>query len=135
MTTMIAAYRDTDYWVDDGPHRFVLRLGEKSLAMAGLPLGAAFITAWNPESALTQPNANAVANKRLFAALQAAGADPILNGYGQSRSASWPREDSFLACGLRRPQAVEIGAVFDQNAIVWIGADGVPALVLLKDVP
>ena len=38
----------------------------------------------------------------------------------------------LLALGLSRNETIELGHLFDQNAVVWSGVDGVPELILLR---
>ncbi len=53
-------------------------------------------------------------------------------GEGQGEDPSWPAEASFLALGIDREAASDLGRKYGQNAIVWIGSDGLPELVLLR---
>ena len=67
----------------------------------------------------------------LAAALRSLGL-PFFDGLGQHPSNGWQGEASFLALGATRDQACDLGTRFEQNAIVWAGADVVPRLVLLR---
>jgi hypothetical protein len=42
-----------------------------------------------------------------------------------------PGEPSFLAFGLALEASKTLGKAYEQNAIIWCGADAVPNLVLL----
>jgi hypothetical protein len=53
-------------------------------------------------------------------------------GEGQGEDPSWLAEASFLVLGLGREEASDLGRKYGQNAIVWVGSDGVPELVLLR---
>lgn len=130
----LEAYRQTLYRVL-GRRGFVLRVGERSQRLAELVaehgLGAAFITAFNPHSIELSDKENwqrqqalreVVISMRLL----------FLEGSGQHPSGEWPAEDSVLVLGVTVPQARAIAAQFGQNAIVWVGEDAVPSLLLLR---
>ena len=51
-----------------------------------------------------------------------------LVGYGERED--W-REYSYFILGIRREEASELSHHFQQNAYVWVGADGVPELVTM----
>jgi hypothetical protein len=131
---LLAAYRETEYRVTEGKS-FVLRLDEPCPELLGLYRAknvscAAFITACNP---LSQP-LNAEENAGRQAELRSELARRslfYLEGIGQHPSGDWPGEPSFLALGLALEAAKTLGRAYEQNAIVWCGADAVPGLVPL----
>lgn len=132
---VIEAYCQTDYIVDaeDGP--IVLRIGEPSVELSRMferlnVRSAVYITAWNPFSEMKSDIENAAANRRLRAVLMF-GCRAVLDGRGQSDDASWPAEASFLGLGISRKQAIGWGRLFLQNAIVWVGQDCCPELIVL----
>ena len=45
---------------------------------------------------------------------------------------SWPAERIYFALGLSLQAARSVGALFNQDAIVWVGADAIPQLILLR---
>ena len=51
-----------------------------------------------------------------------------LVGYGERED--W-REYSYFILGISREEASELEHQFEQNAYVWVGADGVPELVTM----
>lgn len=53
-------------------------------------------------------------------------------GEGRGEDPSWPAEASFLVLGVGRQEASDLGRKYGQNAIVWVGSDGLPELVLLS---
>jgi hypothetical protein len=73
------------------------------------------ITAWNPRSEATRPEANDAANRDLERLL-AERASLIVQVIGASLDSSW-FEESFLVGGLDRRDAVELGRRFEQYAI------------------
>lgn len=92
---------------------------------------AAVITAWNPLGVVLAKAVNDAAQARLIAALDALGLahDP---GQGEDPAGIWTPEDSRLVFGADLETAATLGREFDQNAVVWAGADAVPRLVMLQ---
>jgi hypothetical protein len=134
----IRAYMETDYSVAWDGSLFVLRIDRASDRLRALyaQTGAAsalFITAFNPEGRLASDGANAEAHRRLredLAALRIAFAEG--EGVGTDTEESWPAEKSFLALGVDKARAEELGRRYGQDAVVWADADGVPRLLLLR---
>lgn len=132
---LIAAYRATHYRVLQ-PREFTLNIGQPCPELAALyherrVTCAAFLTAWNPLSVATDAATNAAFQRELADSIAAQGY-PSLAGFGTDPSGQWPGEDSLLVLGIDRRHASDLGNRFRQNAIVWIGADAVPELVLLR---
>jgi hypothetical protein len=131
---LIRAYRATAYTVFAEPE-FALRIGERSAALANLfdrtgNSCAAYITAWNPKGEACDPAFNAAAQKRLAASVEELGLD-YLQGEGRGEIGDWPPEESLLILGCTRSRAKKLGHAFKQNAVVWVGADAVPELIML----
>lgn len=122
-----AAYRATDYRVDEGP--FIIRIGERSadadrvLARHGRTEWA-FVTACNPRSERLPDNENARRMARLETELRVRGWS-CYRGVSADRDGGWP-EASFLVIGVSEAEAVEMARQFGQNAIV-AGRFGEPA--------
>jgi len=132
---LIRAYLETEYRVHGTPG-FVLRIGVASPELRALTAQhgvttSAFLTAWNPQSRALDPKANAARQAELAEEIARLGL-VHLPGVGQHPSNGWPAEDSFLVLGLELDAAKALGARFEQYAIVWAGADGVPHLVFLR---
>ena len=131
----IEAYLETHYEVlGDAPA--TLRPGEFNAALRALHEArhvacSAFITACNPLSKSLDPATNAVLQKTLARELDALGF-ACIEGVGQHPSNQWPGEASFLVLGMTLDAAKTLGKKYDQNAIVWCGADAVPQLILLR---
>jgi hypothetical protein len=53
-------------------------------------------------------------------------------GIGVHPTGEWRGEPSYLVPGLSRAAAEELGSRFEQNALIWSGADAVPELLLLR---
>ena len=134
-SSLIKAYEETEYRVTQG-YPFVLRVDVPSPALLGLYRAknvscAAFITACNPFSRELTDAENAVRQTDLVSKLKRRSLS-YLEGVGQHPSGDWPGEPSFLALGVAIEAAKSLGKAYEQNAIIWCGADAVPDLVLLR---
>jgi hypothetical protein len=130
---LVAAYLATEYRV--GTPEFGLRIGKRSEELAAehrvRGVGAsAFVTACNPFSMELTDEQNAARHRDLCAELQSRGL-AFIEGIGEPVG-DWKGEPSVLILGISREQASELGRRYEQNAIVWSGADAVPELVLLR---
>ena len=132
---LVQAYRETHYRVlgDDG---FTLIIDAHSPELARAHRrhrvdSSAFLTACNPFSRSLSDDENIALQSVLAVALRSLGL-PFIDGLGQHPSNGWQGEASFLALGVTRDQACDLGSRFEQNAIVWAGAYAVPQLVLLR---
>ena len=132
---LIQAYLDTHYHVrQDKP--FVIRIGQLSSELDALHQlkqvqSSCFITPCNPVSAQLKQVEN---NQKLreFQADKLLQGLELVNGLGQHPTNSWEGEESCLVLGITLEKAKEVGRKYDQNAIVWIGSDVIPELVLLR---
>jgi len=132
---VIRAYLETDYRVHGDP-AFTLRVGEASQELRATQpssgtKGSAYITAWNPLGQATASSENAERHAVLEALLRDDGL-AYAAGIGQHPRGEWPGEESFLVHGLTLEASVALGERFEQNAILWADADGVPELILLR---
>lgn len=125
---LAAAYRATSYIVEmpDGG-RLVVRCGEQSEALdrhlADLGVAEwAFVTACNPRSTRLDDAVNALRMARLDAVLRDRRL-ASLPGSGQGDAGDWPPEPSRLVLGIEEADAIALGRLFEQNAIV-AGARG-----------
>lgn len=132
---LIQAYEETDYRVS-GVLPFILKIGKESEELRDLydKYGyqtAAFLTAFNPYSEPATSTQNEAAHKQLTENLSRNSA-MVLEGVGQDSNKEWPPEKSVLVLGLTMSDARDIGNKFRQNAFVWVGANAVPRLILLR---
>ncbi len=132
----VRAYLATDYRIGHTAKDIVLTIGKRLERLAALFAGnsvdcGAFLTAYNPKGTVQTDAANDRAHAQLAAKLQALGLRAI-EGSGSEEGTDWPSEKSYFALGLALEPAKEIGTHFDQDAIVWIGADAIPQLMLLR---
>lgn len=131
----LQAYLETDYRVKLSPP-LVLRVGRAQPGLAelyrrhGLAC-ATFVTACNPRSRRLPEDVNQARQARLRRLLEAR-RHPFFEGIGEHPGGAWPGEPSFLVLGLSARAAKALGRRFDQNAIVWCGADAVPQLRRLR---
>lgn len=131
---LIRAYRATAYTVLAEPE-FALRIKERSAALAELfdrtgKSCAAYITAWNPKGESCDQAFNTAAQERLTASVEELGL-AYLKGEGRGEIGDWPPEKSLLILGCTRGRVKKLGHAFKQNAVVWVGADAVPELIVL----
>ena len=131
---LLQAYKDAVYRVDG---KFDFKIDEYCAELDNLhnTRGVAhshFITAFNPASQRRPAEENAARHQELGARLDelsverlpAAGLDP--NG-------ECPLEPGYLVFDLDAGSALALGADYGQNAIIAIGSDAVPRLVLVSN--
>lgn len=133
MDDLERAYRRAVYRLELPAGRLDLTIDQPNAALARLlheqrVSSAAFLTAWNPASVLTDPAANRAAQAALVAAVAELG-HSMLPGVAVDPDGAWPDEDSVLVLGIDRDAARHLAQRFGQNALVWIGADAIPTLV------
>lgn len=132
----IAAYRATHYRVGVGSESFTLFIDIRSDAVTrlyektGYSCGV-FITAFNPFGQAQSVEANEVAQSRLEGDLRALDSH-LVAGVGADPSGTWPEEESFFALGIDKNTARQLGQRFYQDAVIWIGPDAIPQLLLLR---
>jgi len=132
----IQAYLATDYRLGHTNQDIVLNIGKHSERLAVLFAGngvncGAFLTAYNPQGTIQSDAANAQGHAELAAKLEQLGLQAI-EGSGSEEGTDWPSERSYFALGMSLEPAKVIGTHFDQDAIVWVGSDLVPQLILLR---
>ena len=132
----IEAYLKTNYRFGEGLDAVTLQINRLSAELArvyassGITCGV-FITAYNPLGEARNIETNDAANESLAADL-AALSTRVIEGAGADPSGSWPEERSLFALGIDLEVARSLGARYRQDAIVWVGADAVPKLILLR---
>jgi hypothetical protein len=132
----VRAYLATAYRLGHTAQDIVLIIGKRSdrlaalFAECGVSCGA-FLTAFNPHGSIQPHAANERGHAELADLLRKYGTAAI-EGSGSAEGADWPTEKSWFALGLQLDPAKDIGRRFDQDAIVWVGPDAVPHLILLR---
>ncbi len=132
----VRAYLATDYRLGQTSQDIVLTIGQRTERLAELFAGSAvscgaFLTAYNPRGTVQSDKANDQAHAQLAVKLQELGLQAI-EGSGSEEGTEWPAEKSYFALGLALETAKAIGTHFDQDAIVWVGPDAIPQLILLR---
>jgi hypothetical protein len=131
----VQAYRETEYRVL-GTVPAVLRVGVRCadlevLHRAHQTTCSAFVTACNPLGQIVSDRSNARQQQALVEEISRRGLVAI-PGIGVHPTGEWRGEPSYLVPGLSREAAEDLGRQFEQNALIWSGADAVPELLLLR---
>lgn len=135
----LASYRSARYVVHTGAGDLTLELDVSNPGLADLMrdhrvASACLVTAYNPYSQERTPAQNEAANGELRAWLERH-EWPLLEGYGScEEEGAWEAERSFLAFGPTADDARAMCVAFDQNAVVFAGADAVPVLLFHPEV-
>lgn len=128
---MHGAFRATAYVVRPHPLiggvKHVLRVDAAhpalDAALTAHGLGSwAFITAWNPRANPRPLHTNERLQRALHVLLEARG-QPFVSAIGVADDRSWFEESVFVP-GLSRDEALRIGRLFDQEAVVWSRVNG-----------
>ena len=132
----VRAYVATDYRFGDAGEEIVLKIGKRSDQLAILFARhrvdcGAFLTAYNPQGRPQSAAANDLGHAELAQLLRGKGLK-IIEGAGSEDGSDWPEERSWFALGLALSSAKELGNRFAQDAIVWVGPDAIPQLILLR---
>ena len=130
---LLTAYANTHYKVSVGESTITLQPEHHSNELEALHQrhnvsSSAFVTAWNPESISMSRADNDAATPALEAAIERLGFQS-LPGIGVDAQGQWPGEESLLILGIPESAALEIGAAFRQNAIVFCPEDAIPLLL------
>ena len=136
----VRAFLATSYRIGHTAQDIVLTIGQHSDRLAALFASSdvdcgAFLTAFNPRGTQQSDAANDLAHAQLAAQLHGLGQGlglQAIEGSGSEEGTDWPAEKSYFALGLDLETSKAIGTHFDQDAIVWVGADAVPQLILLR---
>ena len=132
----LRAYLATDYRLGHTSQDIVLTIGQRSERLAALFAGSgvncgAFLTAYNPQGSAQPDAANDQGHAELGGRLRALGLQ-IIEGSGSEVGSDWSAEKSYFTLGLALEPAKAIATHFDQDAIVWVGPDAAPQLILLR---
>jgi hypothetical protein len=128
---LVAAYRATEYRVA-AQDPFTLHVDQHSAALAKLfrdtgNTQAGFLTADNPFSVPASERANRFKQALLRFLLP----ESSLPTVAHDPTGRWPDEHGFLVMGWSLRAVKALGITFGQNAVLWMGEDAVPKLVLL----
>jgi hypothetical protein len=132
----VRAYLATNYRLGHTSQDIVLTIGQGSERLAalfadkGVHCGA-FLTAYNPHGTVQPDAVNDQVHAELGGKLHTLGLQ-VIEGSGSEVGSDWPTEKRYFAMGLGLGKAKAIGTHFEQDAIVWVGADAVAQLILLR---
>lgn len=132
----IRAYEATYYRLGHSNDDIILHVGKceprllELFREKGVSCGA-FLTAYNPQGTQQSDAANDLVHAKLAQDLTDLGLG-MIEGSGSEEGTDWPSERSYFALGLPLEAARKLGTEADQDAIVWVGADAVPQLILLR---
>lgn len=131
---LLQAYQATHYRINDCDWYLQLSQSQPALTpyyQRHAVQCATYLTACNPLGELLPDHLNARRMEQLRQALQRAGWS-WLDGKGHDPDGNWPGEDSVLVWGMTESTARAWGQQWNQNAVVHVGADCIPHLVLLR---
>lgn len=129
-----SAYRATLFEACTPSGRICIRVGQHEPALDDLlaQYGAeawVFVTASNPASAHLDAAENRARNEELKRCLESLALPAWYRGAGRSPTGAWDPEESVLALGIEREDALRLGRRFGQNAVVWGRVGSVAELV------
>ena len=125
------AYRATEYWVATRPP-ICVRIGVANPAIGDLHQAhgvhcSVIITAHNPKSQQQSTFANQQAHGELTQAIEQAGYAKV-SATGKPLGGGWPAEEGWLVLGMDVVEASLLAEQFQQFAVVWLDAHGMPNL-------
>ena len=132
----ISAYLATDYIVHSDSSTFAMRIGTFSPEVQAIYESQGwtcciFITAFNPFGREQSRAENELAHAELGIELRTISLN-VSEGEGTDPTLNWHPEKSFLAHGIDEQKSRELGTNYRQDAVVWVGQDAVPRLLLLR---
>lgn len=132
---VLELYRAAHYSFHSDEGHIDLRIGQACPKLGPLldkyPVPTAVcITAYNPLGQEVSPTENLLASEELRCELERRRC-AFWPAMGEDPQGTWS-EPGFIVFGLSCTAAVELGNRFRQNAIVWVGPDTVPKLLLLR---
>ena len=132
----VYAYKAADYYISDTSSDFIIRIGVSSEKLRQLHHGTGqncsiYITAFNPYGAEQNSVDNRSAHVELEGHLRKI-SPYVFEGFGTDPAGIWAPEASFLALGIDLSTSKLLGKRFKQDAVVWVGADAVPQLIILR---
>lgn len=133
--SLVRAYREAIYIVNEGDEAISLKVGEVSHALASLMSchkshTAAILTAYNPYSETKSLEENESSQAKLKNALSLK-AKSCINAIGTDAKGEWEPEPSILALDISLQDAELLADEYGQNAFIWINnSDGFVSLRL-----
>lgn len=133
--TLRRAYLEARYRLDTTPP-LTLRIGRPCAELNRLHArygvsSSAYLTACNPHGKLLPEANNRQRMTQLLNELNAS-QRRFLMGTAEDPAGVWPAEQSVLIVGISMSDATNLALHYEQNALVFIGADNTPRLTLLR---
>lgn len=130
-----SAYKNTDYIVFE-PEALVLTVDQFSPKIEEILIKyncktAAFLTAWNPLSQVTDDKNNRAVQQQLAVDLHQLDVR-VFEGIGKARDGDWPGEESFLVLGIERIVADQLAVKYNQYAWLWVQIANPVELVMTR---
>jgi len=132
---LVKAYCEADYVIHLADRDIVLKVGKTNPELAILMrryevTTAAYLTAFNPFSAVSSSQENDLNQSALIADIYSLGLKYVL-GEGRDVANLWASEASVLAMGISFESAEILAKRYQQNAFLWISSgDGFVSLNL-----
>ncbi len=134
-TELLAAYKAARFRVDTNPpiYLYVDQPCEalKVFYQTTNHQQFAFITAFNPKGELSSDDKNLSLQQALIKRVKALNLS-FIEGLGEDIEGLWPGEASLYIPAISLKLAKQLGAEFEQIAIVYGDADAIPSLVVLR---
>lgn len=133
---IIANYLSTHYQIGNNSDSISLQINQYSESLARLLVTskqscASIISAYNPLSQL-QSNEKNLTSHALLQKFLSDRSYTMIESFNIDPAKLWPTEKSFFVLGLDLNTSKSLGRQFNQNAIVWIGSNAIPQLILLR---
>lgn len=134
---LLAIYKKSDYRVQDASCTpFVMHIDEPCEPLQALMRNsgahsACFISAYNPRSEPRTEAENLRAQESLRQEVAGLGLR-MLDGVGEDPGGECAGEPCLLVLAITRKDTESLGRRYGQNAVLWMEADGVPKLMLLR---
>ncbi|MDE2343346.1 MAG: DUF3293 domain-containing protein [Betaproteobacteria bacterium] len=134
---LLVIYKKSDYRVHDSSCApFVMHIDEPCESLQALMRvsgahSACFISAYNPRSEPHTEEENLRAQENLRQDVAGLGLR-MLEGVGEDPGGECAGEPCLLVLGITRKDTESLGRRYGQNAVLWMEADGIPELMLLR---
>lgn len=133
---LVTNYCRTVYQVGIGVDALNLHIDQYSKPLQELLVlknvsNAVIVSAYNPFSQIQSHERNLTAHAALLEILRRDTVS-IIESKNIDPSGFWADEKSICVFGMNIVTARALGRQFSQNAVVWIGCDAVPRIVLLR---
>jgi len=131
--SLLSAYQETDYVVNNNQLETIMRVGEQNSVVAHWLSDsklkyAGFITAFNPDSIMLSDAENQQRHQQLISIVEHKNLQ-FIEGFGKGRDNKWPAETSLLISANSKHTLNKLAAKFGQAAFVLVDARGFVELI------